>query len=461
MEKDKQDLLTEWIERTLFDEASEAEVEQLETAIMKDPEALKLYQDITLQHSLLGASNALHFAPEVESPKQSVVWKVAAIAAVVLLMFIVLLQLKPEPAAKHYAAITETSLAQWGECSLPTTLGTKLHEGRLELLQGTATVTFASGTIVSIEAPAALDLVSEMKAVVKYGRVVAEVPERAIGFRLDTPDMEVTDLGTVFSVYVDPLSSKSQVDVIDGEVEIFHEKTSNKKLLVTNQGVRSLEGVLEFSETEGEIVRPFSAAADSAGRMVITTADGAGGHATVISDHAETHLHPHLLQVKNPINDAYMRKLYLKFDLTILQDKSIDQVSLQLSQMESPYGYASFLKDSKFTVYALNDGAEDLWDSSGMVWSDAPANVTSSGDAVALDKVAKVGEFTISKGQQSGEVVLSSESLKQVIQRDRNGLLTLIVVRNTKELRMEGMVHTFAGNLTPMAEPPRLVIECD
>jgi hypothetical protein len=460
MDKHKQDQLTKLIERTLYDEASEAEIADLESVIMQDDEALKLYQDVTLQHSLLESSNALHAVSEVETTGQSVVWKVAAVAAVILLTITVIMQRSPETFPEHYAAITETSMAQWGECSVPTTVGTELHEGRLELLHGTATVTFSSGAIVSIEAPAALDLVSEMKAVVKYGRVVAEVPKRAIGFRLDTPDMEVKDLGTVFSVYVDPVNSKSRVDVIDGEVEIFHEHSQGKKLLFTNQGVRLSNGSLEFSETKGEITRPSSAAAPQ-GRMIITTAEGLGGHSTIISDHAESHLHPHLLLVKNPINKLYTRKLYLKFDLSSLRGKSPGKVSLQLTQMESPYGYASFLSDCNFTVYALNDGATDYWDSAKMGWADAPANLKNSGDGVVGEQVVELGNFTIPKGQQFGEILLDSSYLKQAIESDTNGLLSLVIVRNTKELRAEGMVHAFAGNHTPAAEPPRLIVELE
>lgn len=460
MDKQKQEQLTEWIERTLFEEASEAEIAQLESAMMQDPEALKLYQEMTLQHSLLMSSDALQAVSETAVPKQSIFWKVAAVAAVLLLSFSVFMQRGAEPASRHYAAITETSLAQWGECSLPTAVGTELNEGRLELLNGTATVTFASGAVVSIEAPAAIDLVSEMKAVVAYGRVIAEVPEQAIGFRLDTPDMEVKDLGTVFSVYVDPVNSRSQVDVIDGEVEIFHEESQGKKLLLTNQGVLSSNGSLEFSETKGEITRP-SSAADPQGRIVLSTADGMGGHATIISDHADSHLHPHLLLVKNPISETYKRKVYLKFDVSSLRDVSASRVSLQLTQMESPYGYASFLKDSEFTVYALIDGQSDHWEPTEMVWKDAPANVTDSGDGVVADQVVELGKFMIAKGQQFGEVVLDSDYLKKAIESDTNGLLSLIIVRNTKELRMEGMVHAFAGNHTPAAEPPRLIVEVE
>ena len=50
------------------------------------------------------------------------------------------------------------------------------------------------------------------------GKVTANVPPRAIGFRIDTPDMEVIDLGTEFALRVDP-AGESRLHVLEGEVE--------------------------------------------------------------------------------------------------------------------------------------------------------------------------------------------------------------------------------------------------
>ena len=96
-----------------------------------------------------------------------------------------------------------------------------------------------------------------------------------------------------------------------------------------------------------------------------------------------------------------------------------------------------------------------------MVWDDAPANVKRSGDRVVDEQVVELGGFSIAKGQQFGEILLDSTYLKQAIESDTNGLLSLVIVRNTKELRVEGMVHAFAGNHTPSAEPPRLIVELE
>lgn len=451
----------ELFEHVVNGTATEQQIAQLEEAIMTDSEALELYQDLSLQHSQLQMTQGSNAQMMTQSYRVNWPWKIAAIAAVLVLGAVLMAQFyqsKQDVETPSLAAITSTSLAQWGQCSLPTTSGVGLQQGSLELLHGTATLTFESGAIVSLEAPAEIELVSDMRAIVKHGRVVAEVPEKAIGFRLDTPDLEVKDLGTVFAVSVDRKGGTSQVDVIDGEVEVFHEQTEDRKLLQSNHRILAEEGGLDhLTDSKGEIVRQSDAAHDST-RWIISTADGEGDHATIISDHADTHLHPHLLQAKNSINGAYSRKFYLKFDLSELKGKIFKRAALRLTQMQSPFGYASFVPDCEFGVYVLRDEGMENWDAADLKWTHAPGNDPESGFKLKDEQVIEVGTFMIPRGQQEGECYLESDQLADALKQDKNGTLTLIVVRKTRELRYEGMVHTFAGNKTPSGDPPRLVI---
>ena len=274
----------ELFERVVNGDATEQQVAKLEEQIMTDPDALALYQDMSLQHSHLQMTQGGGAGMMARPQRANRIWHVVAVAA--LLMFGALLWVQqsgrdrtkeavsPSPSI---ATITSTSLTQWGQCSLPTKSNSALQQGNLVLLRGTATLTFASGAIVSLEAPAEIELVSGMQALVKHGRVVAEVPEEAIGFRLDTPDLEVKDLGTVFAVSVDREGGTSQVDVIDGEVEIFHQQTQNRKLLYTNHRVVTDQGNINHDiEFDSEVVR-FSDAADDSDHWAVSTADGAGG----------------------------------------------------------------------------------------------------------------------------------------------------------------------------------------
>ncbi|MFK7911232.1 MAG: DNRLRE domain-containing protein [Akkermansiaceae bacterium] len=458
----------ELFERVVNDDATEQQVAKLEELIMTNPDALALYQDMSLQHSHLQMTQGGGAGMTARPQRANRIWQVVAVAA--LFMFSALLWFqqsgsgtKKEAISPSIAIITSTSLAQWGQCSLPTTSDSALQQGSLVLLRGTATLTFASGAIVSLEAPAEIELVSGMQAIVKHGRVVAEVPEKAIGFRLDTPDLEVKDLGTVFAVSVDRERATSQVDVIDGEVEIFHQQTQNRKLLYTNHRVVTDQGNIDHdTELNSEIVRN-SNAADNSDRWTVSTADGAGAHASIFEDqrHRTTLLHPHLIQAKNAIQSGFSRKFYLKFDLSSLGEKKFQHVTLHLNQVQSPYGYASFVSDSEFGVYALLDDEQDDWDAKTLRWANAPANDVNSGFKLKPDEVIQLGDFKIPQGQQEGNCFTASQKLTNAIKKDSNGVITLIVVRKSSESRKEGLVHTFAGNHTPNAEPPRLIFTAE
>lgn len=140
-----------------------------------------------------------------------------------------------------------------------------------------------------------------------------------------------------------------------------------------------------------------------------------------------------------------------------MQGKEFTRVGLHLNQVQSPYGYSSFVPDSEFVVYALKDDTKDDWNETNLNWESAPANDTQSGSRLIEDEVIKLGTFMIPRGQQEGDCFMESEKLAEVLKNDPNGILTIIVIRKTSETRMEGLVHTFAGNQTPYAEPPRLI----
>lgn len=359
------------------------------------------------------------------------------------------------------AELTAASSAKWGACSLPTTPGANLQQGQLELLQGTATLTFASGAVVSLEAPVKLDLLSGMKALLHYGTAVADVPEQAIGFRLDTPDCEVLDLGTSFAVSVDKASRVARVDVLDGEVELYHGSSNDRKRVIKNQSVDiNQNGVSTERNSLREFGRGEKIGKASKG-VVITTESGVGAHATVISDHKSKHLYPGLLLVKNSLDGRYARKSYLKFDLRDYELDQINKLTLVLNQVQSPFGLASFVPDCEFVVYGLKDEGGDHWDADAIDWSDAPANRVDSAWKVQQNLVTELGSFIIPKGQQQGRIRFTSESLARWARADGNGLLSLIMVRKTCETRREGLVHAFAGNNYPEGLSPRLLIELD
>jgi hypothetical protein len=94
-----------------------------------------------------------------------------------------------------------------------------LGPGWLRLESGLAQVVFYSGARVVIEGPADLRLVSPNEAVCPTGRLLAEVPEPARGFRLRTDQLSLLDLGTSFGI--DATHGRTEVHVFKGKVELL------------------------------------------------------------------------------------------------------------------------------------------------------------------------------------------------------------------------------------------------
>ena len=104
--------------------------------------------------------------------------------------------------------------------------GNAVEPGWLRLKSGLAQVVFYSGARVVIEGPAELQILSPGEAACRTGRLTAEVPPQARGFRIGTPQMNVTDLGTVFGL--DVKDHQTELHVFKGSVE-FQPSVANAK----------------------------------------------------------------------------------------------------------------------------------------------------------------------------------------------------------------------------------------
>jgi ferric-dicitrate binding protein FerR (iron transport regulator) len=99
-------------------------------------------------------------------------------------------------------------------------IGTLLRAGQeLNLSEGRALVTFASGTQVVLEGPSRLRLESAGAAELSFGRITTTVPTQAIGFTISSPNARFIDLGTEFGLRVDTAKG-FELHVFDGLVEV-------------------------------------------------------------------------------------------------------------------------------------------------------------------------------------------------------------------------------------------------
>jgi len=117
------------------------------------------------------------------------------------------------------AMLTHVVEPRWGQNTAPVQVGSALEPGWLRLQSGLAQVVFYSGARVVMEGPAELRLVSPTEAVCPTGRLLAEVPQPARGFRLKTDQLSVVDLGTAFGI--DATRGRTEVHVFKGKVELL------------------------------------------------------------------------------------------------------------------------------------------------------------------------------------------------------------------------------------------------
>ena len=124
--------------------------------------------------------------------------------------------------------LTRAVDAHWGQNTAPVRVGSALEPGWLRLESGLAQVVFYSGARVVIEGPAELQLVSPSEAVCPTGRLLAEVPQPARGFRLKTDQLNVVDLGTAFGI--DATRGRTEVHVFKGKVELLPGRAAKQSL---------------------------------------------------------------------------------------------------------------------------------------------------------------------------------------------------------------------------------------
>ncbi len=160
------------------------------------------------------------------------------------------------PDDNSVAILSHTTGAVWRDGQSPADVGGSMAPGRLRLASGLIQLEFLSGAIVIIEGPADFELVSASRLVCRLGNVRAHVPSQALGFAITTPSYEAVDLGTEFTVQVDP-EGDSEFHVLDGEVELWDLRRESRVLaerLTEGHGARATADG-ELAQIPGRDVR--------------------------------------------------------------------------------------------------------------------------------------------------------------------------------------------------------------
>ncbi len=94
-----------------------------------------------------------------------------------------------------------------------------LRTGHYRLAEGVVEMTLGSGVTVLAEAPAQFRILSAASVVVEQGRLAARVLESGTEFKVQTPDVHLTDFGTEFAVDVSA-DEGTEVHVFEGFVDV-------------------------------------------------------------------------------------------------------------------------------------------------------------------------------------------------------------------------------------------------
>jgi hypothetical protein len=238
---DTDTLIQHYLEGTL----TSAEAEELHELLQTQPElGERLLQHFDMD-AMLRATKPLvadNIIRPTLLPKRrftfATVTSVAAMAACITLLGTWLmnaaLDLRPETeeTTASVAVLTRGVNLEWDSATI--TPGTPLSPGWLKLKSGIAQIEFYQGARVLIEGPAELQLVSSGEATCTRGKLSAQVPPQAKGFRINTPKGTIVDLGTEFGL--DVSAANEEVHVFNGEVEL-HQPTATMKSLKEGQAM--------------------------------------------------------------------------------------------------------------------------------------------------------------------------------------------------------------------------------
>lgn len=244
--------LRELIDRRLGGEAlSRPEMGRLEE-LLEEEDNLAFFVQIAQQEAIIPeVLDRLHDGPVAAPRPRSIVpflRRLALPAAAVLLFGLGLLAGRmglptspaaassPEPSDDTSARITGLMGVTWAENSEPDMLARSGSLDRLAIDSGLVEITYGSGVRVTVEGPATYDVLDSGSGRLGLGKLVADVPKGAEGFRIDYADGSVVDLGTEFAMNAGR-DGGTDIGVFEGEIEI-HSKDGAPISLYQDQAIR-------------------------------------------------------------------------------------------------------------------------------------------------------------------------------------------------------------------------------
>jgi len=143
--------------------------------------------------------------------------------------------------SRSVAQLVAVSQPRW-EMSRPApAIGAALVPGTLTLRSGLVELRFDRGTVLVVEGPAQIELRTDDLVFLRRGKLFARVPQKHLGFRVETPSCRIVDMGTAFGVAVEP-TGFTEVHVDQGMVEastvLDAGAAPRKRMLIAGEAAR-------------------------------------------------------------------------------------------------------------------------------------------------------------------------------------------------------------------------------
>lgn len=257
---------------------SETEAHELESMLSQSPAARTMYVkymclDDGLNWELTSRASVADLTPVGHPIHQTVLgerrrkllyWSVAAIACSLLLLATLAVLTPRSDIARNIpapeapstpenaqsipitavAAVTEIGPdAQWAVTPRADAAPTELREHDVVCVtEGEIRVTFEAGAVVTLYAPAMMEVLSPMKGRAIRGKLAADVGDGAEGFTIETPQATVVDLGTVFGIDVGD-EGATDVFVFKGAVDLHFDHQAGAEQIAPPKRLTSGEAM--------------------------------------------------------------------------------------------------------------------------------------------------------------------------------------------------------------------------
>lgn len=236
---------------------TETECLKLRAVLKSDPAARALYYEYADLHQSLifrisrftsfdSAKSLADIRLRLQS-RRNFRWAITAAAAALVMLGIVLKLtfVTQAPALATFRGAAGSLYAiEHGSTRQGRSSGELDEQSMVKLTQGTFEFTLRNGTRGVVLAPAKFELRSEKEMRLERGTAWFEVSAEGKGFRVSTPDLVVTDLGTEFGILADP-ESGDEVHVFSGRVHARDPQGSAAVLTIGQARRRGPEGKLQ------------------------------------------------------------------------------------------------------------------------------------------------------------------------------------------------------------------------